>query len=100
VVDYNEAVHMLGLLGHSRKQAREAARAFLPNCAETRMVFTGNHEAWRNIVQQRGTIHADAEIREFAVAVLVLLKSLEPNLYQDLAVVRDASGVDIVDRVR
>src|SRR3954463_4030572 len=30
-----------------RKQARQAARALLPNATETRIVVTGNYRAWR-----------------------------------------------------
>src|SRR5262245_21652357 len=31
-----------------RKQARQAARAVLPNATETRIVVTGNYRAWRH----------------------------------------------------
>ena len=36
-----------------RKQARQAARAVLPNATETRIVVTGNYRAWRHFVAMR-----------------------------------------------
>ena len=53
-----------------RKQARQAARAVLPNATETRIVVTGNYRAWRHFVAMRATEHADVEIRELAIACL------------------------------
>src|SRR3954471_1287534 len=46
-----------------RKQARQAARAILPNATETRIVVTGNYRAWRHFVAKRANEHADTEIR-------------------------------------
>ena len=52
-----------------RKQARQAARAVLPNATETRIVVTGNYRAWRHFVAMRASEHADVEIRELAIAL-------------------------------
>jgi thymidylate synthase (FAD) len=41
-----------------RKQARQAARAVLPNATETRIVVTGNYRAWRHFVAMRATSSA------------------------------------------
>ena len=49
-----------------RKQARQAARAILPNATETRIVVTGNYRAWRHFIAMRATEHADVEIRALA----------------------------------
>ena len=46
-----------------RKQARQAARAVLPNATETRIVVTGNYRAWRHFIAMRASEHADIEIR-------------------------------------
>src|SRR3954463_6410593 len=46
-----------------RKQARQAARAILPNATETRIVVTGNYRAWRHFIAKRANEHADTEIR-------------------------------------
>lgn len=81
---YAEVVRVLEEGGYTRKQAREAARAFLPNAQETRIVVTGNHRAWREFVQKRNSPHADAEIRLLAQEVLKSLKLIAPNTYQDM----------------
>ena len=47
-----------------RKQARQAARAVLPNATETRIVVTGNYRAWRHFIAMRASEHADVEIRQ------------------------------------
>jgi len=73
-----------------RKRARETARSVLPNCTETKIVLTGNARAWRNFVELRGSIHADAEIQRLAVAVLDKLRDAAPNLFGDY-VVQDGS---------
>lgn len=80
---YNDLVETLTDSGLKRKQAREAARAVLPNAAPVDMVVTGNHRAWRDMLYKRYSEHADAEIREFAVAVLAELRTMNPAIYQD-----------------
>lgn len=72
--------------GKTRKQAREAARAFLPNCTETKIVVTANLQAWRNFIAQRGGAAADAEIRELAVEVARILMQGFPAAFQDLLI--------------
>ena len=57
-----------------KKRARQAARSVLPNCAETKIVVTGNARAWRHFVEMRGSASADVEIRRLAVAVLEVLR--------------------------
>ena len=69
-----------------RKRAREAARSVLPNCTETKIVVTGNARALRHFIEMRGSIHADAEIRRLAVAVLDKLRDAAPNLFGDYTV--------------
>lgn len=81
---YQIAVKRLEDQGKTRKEAREAARAFLPNCAETKIVVTANIQAWRNFIEQRGTEHADAEIRELAIEMAWILKQGFPNAFQDM----------------
>jgi thymidylate synthase (FAD) len=62
-----------------RKQARQAARAVLPNATETRIVVTGNYRAMRHFVAMRASEHADVEIRELAIAVLRELQRVAPR---------------------
>ncbi len=66
-----------------RKQARQAARAVLPNATETRIVVTGNYRAWRHFVTMRASEHADVEIRALAVACLGELNRIAPNVFGD-----------------
>jgi thymidylate synthase (FAD) len=75
-----EALHNTGL---TRKQIREAARAAMPNAMETRIVVTGNMRAWRDMLFKRYSVHADAEIREFAAEILRQLKKIAPGQFQD-----------------
>lgn len=85
------AIHMPRLIQagvdmHSaRKRAREAARCVLPNMTPTAIVITGNHRAWREFLEKRATIHADAEICRLAMLIYYQLIEREPNLYQDFA---------------
>lgn len=70
--------------GLPRKQAREAARAVLPNMTSSPMVVTGNHRAWRYVIKQRHHAAADAEIRELAGELLRQLREIAPNTYADI----------------
>lgn len=70
--------------GLTRKEARQMARAVLPNATETRIVVTGNMRAWRDVIKKRYHVAADAEIREFAKIVLNQLRFVAPNVFQDM----------------
>lgn len=80
---YNEAVTKLEKSGTLGKKAREAARYFIPGGMETKIVVSGNHRAWRDMLQKRYSVHADAEIREVATEILRQLRSVAPGTYQD-----------------
>src|SRR6185369_898600 len=69
-----------------RKQARQAARAVLPNATETRIVVTGNYRAWRHFVSARASEHADVEIRAVAVEILRQLMTLAPHVFSDFTI--------------
>ena len=78
-----------------RKQARQAARAVLPNATETRIVVTGNYRAWRHFIAMRATEAADVEIREIAVACLRELQKVAPNVFADFTISELADGTEI-----
>jgi thymidylate synthase (FAD) len=78
-----------------RKQARQAARAVLPNATETRIVVTGNYRAWRHFIAMRATEHADVEIRELAVECLRQLQRVAPNVFADFTITTLADGSEI-----
>lgn len=81
---YDDLVVALLAAGKSRKQAREAARAVLPNMTSSPMVVTGNHRAWRYVIKARWHEAADAEIRELAGELLTQLRRIAPATYQDI----------------
>jgi thymidylate synthase (FAD) len=81
---YEELTERLIANGAKRKEAREAARAVLPNAAPVDMVVTGNLRAWRDVLGKRHSKHADAEIRRFAHKVLIHLREAAPNSFQDI----------------
>ncbi len=78
-----------------RKQARQAARAVLPNATETRIVVTGNYRAWRHFVAMRASEHADVEIRELAVLCLRELQRVAGNVFDDFRISTLADGSEV-----
>lgn len=68
------------------KQARQAARAVLPNAAETRFVMSGNFRSWRHFIAMRAAEHADPEIRRAAITCLGLLKEAAPAVFEDFSI--------------
>jgi thymidylate synthase (FAD) len=78
-----------------RKQARQAARAVLPNAAETRIVVTGNYRAWRHFIALRATEAADVEIREVAIECLRQLQRVAPNIFADFTISTLPDGSEV-----
>lgn len=78
-----------------RKQARQAARAILPNATETRIVVTGNYRAWRHFIAMRATEHADVEIRALAIECLRQLQHEVPNVFNDFDIQKLDDGSEI-----
>lgn len=78
-----------------RKRARQAARAVLPNCAETKIVVTANARAWRHFIELRGAETADAEIRRVAIAVLRVLQREAPHIFGDFEILKAGDGSEI-----
>jgi thymidylate synthase (FAD) len=78
-----------------RKQARQAARAVLPNDTETRIVVTGNYRAWRHFIAMRASEHADVEIRRLAIACLRELTAVAPAVFADFEISVLADGSEV-----
>lgn len=78
---YEDAVEELLRDGYSRKQAREAARAFLPNCIETKIVVSGNLRAWHEVTQRRMQPDADAEMQEVMTMIYDELTEIAPAIF-------------------
>ncbi|GAA3536843.1 FAD-dependent thymidylate synthase [Nonomuraea rosea] len=93
---YVQVRNELTELGVPRKQAREAARAFLLNAQPVGMVVTGNLRAWREVLTKRYHIAADAEIQELAGELLTWLRSIAPQSFQDFG--SDPIGNEVIRR--
>jgi thymidylate synthase (FAD) len=78
-----------------RKQARQAARAVLPNATATRIVVTGNYRAWRHFIAMRASEHADVEIRRLAVACLRQLAGVAPAVFGDFQISALTDGTEV-----
>ncbi len=78
-----------------RKQARQAARAVLPNATETRIVVTGNYRAWRHFIAMRASEHADVEIRRLAIECLRQLVDVAPAVFSDFEISVLADGSEV-----
>ena len=78
-----------------RKQARQAARAVLPNATETRIVVTGNYRAWRHFIAMRATEHADVEIRALAIECLRELHKVAGNVFADFTISTLPDGTEV-----
>ena len=79
---YRELVEALLDSGLARKQAREAARAVLPNMVETRIVVTGNLRAWHEVIERRTAPDADAEFQQVAGMIRDELQKLAPEVFK------------------
>lgn len=66
---------------HTIKERREAARAVLPNCTETKIVVSGNLRSWMEFIEKRNSPAADAEIRRLASHIETYLRLLAPNIF-------------------
>lgn len=78
-----------------RKQARQAARAVLPNATESRIVVTGNYRAWRHFIAMRASEHADVEMRRLAIACLRRLVEVAPAVFADFEITMLADGSEV-----
>lgn len=78
-----------------KKQARQAARAVLPNASESRVVVTGNFRSWRHFIGMRSTEHADVEIRRVAVECLKVLRSEAPTCFGDFDIATLEDGTEM-----
>jgi len=75
-----------------RKAAREAARCVLPNATETKIFVTANARSLRHFVELRGDRAADAEIRQLACELVLVLQREAPNLFGDYTVCATDDG--------
>lgn len=69
--------------GFPRKAARQTARHALMSGTETKMLVSGNMNAWRTMLPKRLSPKADEEFRRVAALILGDLKKIAPNTFQD-----------------
>jgi thymidylate synthase (FAD) len=79
-----------------KKRSRQAARAVLPNCAETKILVTGNARAWRHFCEMRGSPTADVEIRRLAIATLGALHQEAPHIFGDMKIVPNSDETSVI----
>lgn len=75
-----------------RKRMREAARAVLPNCVETKLVWSCNLRELRHVLLLRGSPHADLEFQQLARRLLDITRPHAPGALDDLSYT-DATGI-------
>lgn len=86
----------------ARKQARGAARGALGNALETSMIWTANIRALRNVIEQRASQFADAEIRLLANRLYEAALPYCPEYLSDYekAECPDGIGYELVTQFR
>jgi thymidylate synthase (FAD) len=95
VLHESKILSSFGLKGTAaRKAARGIARSLLPIGLESPIVLTVNARAARNVLDQRATPWAEAEIREMAVAMWKILVQQEPALFGDYTLHRADDGTE------
>jgi len=81
-----------------KKRANEAARAHLPNCTETRFLWTTNMRILLHFLWLRGGSGADLEIRRLAVLLLKKAQTHAPEIFGNMTTkeIPDGYGVPII----
>jgi len=64
----------------------EDARFVLPNAVDSQLVVTANLREWRHIIELRGSLSSQWEIRSVILEILKLLKQHTPAVFADLTV--------------
>ena len=82
---YGRIVRELLSQGKTRKQAREAARAILPNATATGIVISGDIRSWIFMLDRRLRPDADAEFQEVAKLMLEAITPVAPSIFEEFA---------------
>lgn len=75
-----------------QRHSRSMARSVLPNATCTTMVITGNARAWRHLLNVRGDIAGDIEMREYCISIYQLLLNSSPSLFSGFEILDDGIG--------
>ena len=76
-----------------KKRLTSAFRRILGNGQANHIVMTGNHRAWRHIIEMRTSVHAEEEIRYIMADVAGQLKERFPTIYADMTENADGEWV-------
>jgi thymidylate synthase (FAD) len=80
----------------TKRSIRSTARSVLPNCIETKIVFSANARSLRHFLQLRGNIVGDLEMRIFCSELLSILKNEAPCIFFDFLASKHSDGYPIV----
>ena len=80
-----------------RRAIHSAARSVLPNCTETKMVWSANARALRHCIEMRAAAAADVEIRALFIEVLKTMQTEAPNLFSDYQIVTLPDGTEAAE---
>lgn len=80
----------------ARKQSRGAARGVLGNALTTSMVWSANIRALRNVIEQRASEFADAEIRLLANQIYEKSKEVCPEYFSDYLTYPALDGIGYI----
>jgi thymidylate synthase (FAD) len=75
-----------------RKKVNQCARSRLPNETEAPIMFSGNVRAIRHVIEMRADGPADLPIRAVGVRLLLIMKQIEPTLFDDYSIVKLSDG--------
>jgi thymidylate synthase (FAD) len=74
-----------------KKKLTSAFRRLAPIGLSTNIMVTANHRAWRHIIEQRCTEHAEEEIRLVMFMVAKMLKERFPAIYEDMVLTEETA---------
>jgi thymidylate synthase (FAD) len=76
---------------------KEDARFVLPNATESQLVLTANLREWRHIIELRGDLAAQWEIRRMAIEILYILKQNVPTVFEDFKIIKEKNIIQRLD---
>jgi len=76
---------------------KEDARFVLPNATESQLVLTANLREWRHIIELRGDLAAQWEIRKMVIKILKILKQNVPTVFEDFKIIKEKNIIERID---
>ena len=79
-----------------KRTVNSIARSILPNCTETKIVFSANARAIRHFLKIRGNIVGDVDMRIFCNELLQIMTKEAPNIFYDFIAEKCEDGYPII----